>query len=218
MALNSIAFGSAPRREAGTQPIRQLDRPAVSPTETHTLGFLSVADTAANSAENGRPQEWQWANGNAGGRRLFGRRFEPRCDQHDSGVAAGVCRTRFEPPTQNYATGCVTIRPWVDITQICLPLLAPFSAKTFDPPPQKSVIQFYRIERPQNQKIHQGIVLLGKIMILQGVGHQISCLGVCYANDPKKGGYTTPAPALDLTTSLRGDLHKSRNPHGFVVT
>ena len=50
------------------------------------------------------------------------------------------------------------------------------------------------------------MVLLGKIMILQGVGHPISCLGVCYANDPKKGGYTTPAPALDLTTSLRGDL------------
>ena len=50
------------------------------------------------------------------------------------------------------------------------------------------------------------MVLLGKIMILQGVGHQISCLGVCYANDPRKGGYTTPAPALDLTTSLRGDF------------
>ena len=43
-------------------------------------------------------------------------------------------------------------------------------------------------------------------MILQGVGHPISCLGVCYANDPKKGGYTTPVPALDLTTSLRGDF------------
>ena len=50
------------------------------------------------------------------------------------------------------------------------------------------------------------MLLLGKIMILQGVGHPISCLGVCYANDPKKGGYTTPAPALDLTTSLRGDF------------
>ena len=43
-------------------------------------------------------------------------------------------------------------------------------------------------------------------MILQKVGHQISCLGVCYANDPKKGGYMTPAPALDLTTSLPIDL------------
>ena len=50
------------------------------------------------------------------------------------------------------------------------------------------------------------MVLLGKIMILQGVGHPISCLGVCYANDPKKGGYMTPTSALDLTTSLRGDL------------
>ena len=37
------------------------------------------------------------------------------------------------------------------------------------------------------------MLLLGKIMILQGVGHPISCLGVCYANDPKKGGYMTPA-------------------------
>ena len=46
------------------------------------------------------------------------------------------------------------------------------------------------------------MVLLGKIMILQKVGHPISCLGVCYANDPKKGGYMT----LDLTTSLRGDF------------
>ena len=50
------------------------------------------------------------------------------------------------------------------------------------------------------------MLLLGEIVILQGVGHPISCLGVCYANDPQKGGYMTLAPALDLTTSLRGDL------------
>ena len=46
--LNSIAFGSAPRREA----VSQLDRPAVSQTETHTLGFLSVADMGPSSGEN----------------------------------------------------------------------------------------------------------------------------------------------------------------------
>ena len=46
--VNSIAFGSAPRREA----VSQLDRPAVSQTETHTLGFLSVADTDPSSGEN----------------------------------------------------------------------------------------------------------------------------------------------------------------------
>ena len=44
------------------------------------------------------------------------------------------------------------------------------------------------------------------MMILQGVGHPISQLGVCYTNEPKKGGYTMPAPALGLTTSLRDDL------------
>ena len=32
------------------------------------------------------------------------------------------------------------------------------------------------------------VVLLGKIMILQGVGHQISGPGVCYTNDPPKRG------------------------------
>ena len=57
------------------------------------------------------------------------------------------------------------------------------------------------------------MLLLGKIMILQGVGHPISCLGVCYANDPKKGGYMTPAPALDLTTSLRGDFSIRKYEH-----
>ena len=36
---NSIAFGSAPRREADSQPISPLARPAVSQKETHSLGF-----------------------------------------------------------------------------------------------------------------------------------------------------------------------------------
>ena len=97
--LNSFAFGSAPRREADSQPISQLNRPAVSQTETHSLGCLSVADTAAHSAETSCSQDWQRPNGNAGGHRLFGRWFEPRRDQHSSGVAAGVCRPGVEPPT-----------------------------------------------------------------------------------------------------------------------
>ena len=96
---NSIAFGSAPRREADSQPISQLDRPAVSQTETYTLGFLSVADTGPSSGETNWSQDWQWPTGNAGGRRLFGRRFEPRCDQYGDGAAAGVRRPGFEPPT-----------------------------------------------------------------------------------------------------------------------
>ena len=108
-AGNSIAFGSAPRREADSQPISQLDRPAVSQTETHSLGFLSVVDTGPGSGETRWSQDKQWPNGNAGRCRLFGRRFEPRSGEKGDG-------------------------------------------------------------------------------------------------DPQKGGYTTPAPALDLTTSLRGDF------------
>ena len=42
---------------------------------------------------------------------------------------------RFEPPTKKSAAWCVAIRPGVDVTQLCLPLLGAFSAKTFDPPP-----------------------------------------------------------------------------------
>ena len=44
------------------------------------------------------------------------------------------------------------------------------------------------------------------MMILQGVRRRKPYIGVCYVNNPKKGGYTTLTPALDLTTSLPGDL------------
>ena len=46
---NSIAFGSAPRREVDSQPFRPCAGPAVSQTGTHGLGFLSVADASLSS-------------------------------------------------------------------------------------------------------------------------------------------------------------------------
>ena len=30
------------------------------------------------------------------------------------------------------------------------------------------------------------MIMINIIMMLEGVGHLISCLGVCYANDPPK--------------------------------
>ena len=48
---NSIAFGSAPRREVDSQPIIPLARPAVSQTGAHSLGFLSMANAAPSSGE-----------------------------------------------------------------------------------------------------------------------------------------------------------------------
>ena len=50
-----------------------------------------------------------------------------------------------------------------------------------------------------------GMVLSPKLMILTGVGHVVSPIGVCYVNDPPKGGTQFP-PALDRTTSYRGDF------------
>ena len=38
-----------------------------------------------------------------------------------------------------------------------------------------------------------GVILSREVMILQGVSHPISCLGVCYANEPpQKGGVWHP--------------------------
>ena len=68
-------------------------------------------------------------------------------------------------------------------------------------------------------KIHPGIIFCPKRMILEGVGHPIPQLGVCYAKQPKKkgGGYTMPAPASNLTTSLRGDFVFSQDGHFGLV-
>ena len=38
------------------------------------------------------------------------------------------------------------------------------------------------------KKSSGGIVVPGKIIISQGVGHPMSCLGVCYTNNPPKRG------------------------------
>ena len=52
----------------------------------------------------------------------------------------------------------------MDVTQMCLPLLGAFSAKTFDPPPpQKSDIQFQGIEASDPPKKNDlGDCLIGQ--------------------------------------------------------
>ena len=80
------------------------------------------------------------------------------------------------------------------------------------PSPLNCDTQFQGDRGLKIKKIHWGIVSSGKIMILQGVRHPISCLRVCYVNDPyaihtPKGGCMAFAPTRDLTTSLRGDFH-----------
>ena len=98
---NSIALGSAPRREADSQPISQLARLAVSKTETHSLGFLgflSVADAAPSSGEN----FWLQASS---GRMVMQPTTDPLVGgsnpSHANMAAAPttVDRPGFEPPT-----------------------------------------------------------------------------------------------------------------------
>ena len=86
----SIAFGSAPRREADSQPISKSATPAVSQTETHSLGFLSVVDPAPSTWGGALFQGKHWPKGNAADRRLFGRQFEPRSGEYGGGAAADV--------------------------------------------------------------------------------------------------------------------------------
>ena len=116
---NSIAFGSAPQREADSQPISQLATPAVSQTETHSLGFLSVADRLQAVGRTNVPRA-------SSGRMAM----QPTTDLLVGGsnpgsanmaaVPPAVDRPGFEPPTQNYAVGCVTIRPGFDVTVMSL--------------------------------------------------------------------------------------------------
>ena len=56
-------------------------------TETHSLGFLSVADSPSTSGEHNLSQNKQWPNGNAADRRLFRRQFEPSSCEHGGGAA-----------------------------------------------------------------------------------------------------------------------------------
>ena len=73
----------------------QLATPAVSQTETHSLGFLSVVESGPSSGEDQFPQGKQWPNGNAADRRLFGWRFEARSGEHGGGATDDSRSTRI---------------------------------------------------------------------------------------------------------------------------
>ena len=121
---NSIAFGSAPRREVDSQPISQLDRPAVRQTETHTLGFLLVADTLCSSRDRPHFKYRWWPSGNACHRQLLGRRFEPWCADYlqrrrrCKSQQAGIRTTDYKA-----CVGCVTIGPAAMLQHSASPLL-----------------------------------------------------------------------------------------------
>ena len=77
------------------------------------------------------------------------------------------------------------------------------------PPSQEKWHPVAGAGRGQNRKIeviHWGIMSSPKMMVIQGVGHPISPIGVCCADDPPKMGEMAPMPTLDPTTPLWGDF------------
>ena len=151
---NSIAFGSAPRREVDSQPISPLARPAVSQTETHSLDFLSVADAAPSSGET------TWTTSSSGrmvvlltGVFCVGSLNPGRVNTAPLPPPT-VRRPGFEPPTENFALAALLFdRRWCDndMPPHCLEpserklLTTPPTTSPPPPPPhppQKSDIQF----------------------------------------------------------------------------
>ena len=172
---NSIAFGSAPGREADSQPISRLVRQSVS--HSGSQSGKQAGRQADRSTQFGFFQWWTplQAKGMPKHRKSVSGRavMQSTGSRQDGGSNPGQ-------PTTGSAD-----RPTSFI--LLDPRSNPSEHNPPPPPPGKKVISSFRGYRPQNSKIHWDL-LLGKIMILQGVGQPISCLGVCYASDPPKGG------------------------------
>ena len=137
---NSIAFGSAPRREADSQRISQLVRPAVGQAASRAsrqadrntqFGFFFQWQTRLQAV--GRREEQlrnaQWSSGKAVNRRFRGRRFE-----HGAGQTSSASRKSNRQPTWPRSAAL----PLGRSRQAGLsPLLEAFPAQTFDPPPPR---------------------------------------------------------------------------------
>ena len=132
---NSIAFGSAPRRDVDSQPISPLARPAVSQTETHSLGFLSVANTAPSSGDR-LPWTKQWPNGNTADRSFSGRRFEPRSGEYAAGAAAANSQpTRVRTADKKLASAALPFDRRLFDGDTLPHCLEPSERKLLTPPP-----------------------------------------------------------------------------------
>ena len=162
---NSIAFGSAPLREADSQPISQVVRPAVSQTvirasrqadrNTQFGFFFSVADSAPSSGEDSCWQDKQRSSGNTADRRLLGRRFESRlADLGGGGVNDDSRPARIRTADLQvcsllhyHSTALCSDR---DASAHCL---NPSEHKLLTPPPSplKNDIQFQGIEASESK-------------------------------------------------------------------
>ena len=122
-------------------------RPAVSHTETHSLGFLSVADASLSSGatlhrrpSSGRmvtqPTADSWVGGSNPGSLYLAPPLPPR----------KVSRPGFEPPTENFVSSALPFDQRLSDGALLPHCLEPSERKLLTPPPHpptpKSDIQF----------------------------------------------------------------------------
>ena len=89
-----------------------------------------MVDPAPSSGEDHCSQRKQWPNGNAAGRRLFNRRFEPRSDK-DGGGTANNSRPTGVRTANLKLHSWLTIQLGFDVTATCLPTAWSFLSENF---------------------------------------------------------------------------------------
>ena len=125
---NSIAFGSAPRREVDSQPISpRASKQAV--TDTHSLGFLSVADAATSSREarcrntsSGRVVRQPTGIRVAAGSNPSLPTFAPP----PAAAARKVGRSGFEPTPAHLVSAALPLDRWPCYQRLASPLLVAY--------------------------------------------------------------------------------------------
>ena len=147
---NFIAFGSAPRREVDSQPFSPCARPAVSHTETHSLGFLSVADASLSSGAtlHCRPSSGRMVTQPTGVSLVGG--SNPGSLHLAPPPPRKVSRPGFEQPTENFASAALPFDQRLSDGDLLPHCLEPSERKLLTPPhppppihpPPRSDIQF----------------------------------------------------------------------------
>ena len=135
---NSIAFGSAPRREVDSQPLSRFARPAVSQTAPHSLGFLSVADAAPSTGETFRlrPSLGRMVMRLTGVFLVGGSNPGRVNTPPPPPPPPKVSRPGFEPPTENFASTVLPFDRRLCDSHKFPHCLEPSERKLLDPPPQ----------------------------------------------------------------------------------
>ena len=172
-----------------TLTVNQSVGQARKQTKTPSFCFLLVVSLASCGGEVTFCQNKLQSNGNAAGRTLVRR-----------AVRIPLGRLPAASLLSGNGTADLSVGGWLHYhsTGACFDgHYSPHCSKPYDeklltspPPPQKKECQGIEASQSKNPlgdwRLEKSIVLLDKIVIFPKIGHQISCLGVCCANDPKQ--------------------------------